>query len=228
MASIGAARVAVCVFAKPPRPGQAKTRLAAAIGDAAAARLAEALLRDAWSTVRALDWARPILATTDEHDEFWRSLGCEDVWSQGEGDLGERMERVLRRALAVDHAAIGVGADCPTLTDSRLGRAKAALSRHDAVIGPSEDGGFYLLGLRRCPEGLLDDVAWSTDQACVQTMERMHGAGLTVSVLPTAFDVDRPEDIHRLRALGPQLGRMAPETSRALEELSLPIRDEGP
>lgn len=226
MASIGVARVAVCVFAKPPRPGQAKTRLAASIGDVAAARLAEALLRDTWSTVRALDWARPILATTDEHDEFWTSLGCEDVWSQGDGDLGERMERVLRRALAADQAAIGIGADCPTLTGSRLGLAKTALRAHDAVIGPSEDGGFYLLGLRRCPEGLLDAVAWSTNQACAQTMERMRGAGLTVCILQTAFDVDRPEDIHRLRALGPTLGRMAPETSRALEEMSLPTRDE--
>lgn len=226
MASIDTARVTVCVFAKPPRPGQAKTRLAAALGDASAARLAEAFLRDTWSTVRALDWARPVLATTDEHDELWMSLGCEHVWPQGDGDLGQRMERVLRRALTMDPAAIVVGTDCPSLSTSCLGLAKAALAEHDVVIGPSEDGGYYLLGVRQCPAGLLAGVAWSTDQACAQTMDRIRGAGLTIGVLPTAFDVDRPEDVDRLRALGSQLGRLAPETARALEGLSIASRDD--
>jgi uncharacterized protein len=228
MASIDTARVTVCVFAKPPRPGQAKTRLAAALGEAAAARLAEAFLRDTWSTARALDWARPVLATTDEHDQLWASLGCEHVWPQGDGDLGQRMERVLRRALTMDPAAIVVGTDCPSLSASCLDLARAALSVHDAVIGPSEDGGYYLLGVRHCPAGLLAGVAWSTDHACSQTVDRLRGGGLSVGVLPTAFDVDRPEDVERLRGLGSQLGRMAPETARALEGLSIETRDERP
>jgi hypothetical protein len=228
MASIDSARVTVCVFAKPPRPGQAKTRLAAALGDAAAARLAEAFLRDSWSTVRALDWARPVLATTDERDELWASLGCEHVWLQGVGDLGQRMERVVRRALTTDAAAIVVGTDCPALSASRLDLARAALRVHDAVIGPSEDGGYYLLGLRRCPAGLLADVAWGTAEACAQTLDRISAAGLTIGVLPTAFDVDRPEDVDRLRTVGSELGRTAPETARALEGLSVETRDTRP
>lgn len=228
MAPVDTARVTVCVFAKPPRPGHAKTRLAAVLGDVGAARLAEAFLRDTWSTVRALDWATPVLATTDERDELWTSLGCETVWPQGDGDLGQRMERVLRRALTIDPAAIVVGTDCPSLTVAGFGLAKAGLAVHDAVIGPSDDGGFYLLGLRRCPAGLLDGVAWSTSVTCAQTMDRMREAGLTVDVLPTAFDVDRPEDVERLRALGRDLGRTAPETARALDELFAATRDDRP
>jgi rSAM/selenodomain-associated transferase 2/rSAM/selenodomain-associated transferase 1 len=222
MAQIGPGRIAICVFAKPPRAGEAKTRLSAVLGDAGAARLAEALFRDAWSKVTAIDWARAVLATTDEHAEAWSAVPAADVWPQGDGDLGQRMERVLRRALETTDAAIAIGTDCPTLPASRLHLARVLLETHEAVIGPSEDGGFYLLGVRRCPEGLLDGVAWGTAAAHDQTLERIRRAGMTAASLPSAFDVDRPEDVDRLRRALPELRDFAPETAKVLAAVSVP------
>lgn len=221
MARVDQFGIPVCVFAKPPRAGQSKTRLAATLGDGGAARLAEAFLRDTWTKVTAVGWARPVLATTDEHDPIWASLGCADVWPQGAGDLGRRMERVLFRAVSLHGAAIAVGTDCPLLSESDLDLAAMALRAHDVVIGPSADGGFYLLGVRQCTDGLLDGVAWGTDQACAQTMDRVQAAGLTIGVLQMLFDVDRPEDVSRLRGLVEMLRQTAPETVKALEEVAL-------
>jgi uncharacterized protein len=221
MAQVDSSRISVCVFAKPPRAGQSKTRLAATLGDGGAARLAEAFLRDTWAKVKAIGWARPVLATTDEHDEIWASIGCERVWPQGAGDLGQRMERALCRALSMHEAAIVIGTDCPLLSESELDLAAMALRAHDVVIGPSEDGGFYLLGVRHCPAGLLDGVAWGTDHAYGQTIDRVQAAGLTIGVLPMLFDVDRLEDVSRLRGLVEVLRRTAPETAKALEEVAL-------
>jgi hypothetical protein len=219
MAPLASAPVALCLFAKPPRPGRSKTRLAAALGETGAARLADAFVRDAWVKIAAIAWARPVLATTDARDPVWRALGCTDVWPQGAGDLGRRMERVLRRALESHPSAIAVGTDVPALPRSRFDCARDALASHDAVLGPSEDGGFYLIGLRRCPSGLLSGIAWSTGEARAQTIDRLHSAGLTVALLSCGFDVDRPADVDRLRAMGDDLSETAPETVRALRDL---------
>jgi hypothetical protein len=181
--------------------------------------------------VASIDWARPVLATTDERDEAWRVLPGADVWPQGAGDLGQRMERVLRRALETHDAAIVVGTDCPLLPAAHFDLARAALERHDCAIGPSEDGGFYLLGMRHCPEGLLDGVAWGTPSAREQTIERLRRAGLTVARLPEAFDVDRPEDLDRLRRSIDEVRHLAPETAKVLVptlSVIVPTLDEAP
>jgi hypothetical protein len=224
MAPVGAGRLAICVFAKPPRAGQAKTRLARDLGVEEAARLAHAFFLDAWSKVAALDWARPVLATTDVHDEAWAGVTRADLWSQGSGDLGQRMERVLRRALDTHEAAIAVGTDTPLLPGSWFDLARMALRAHDAVVGPTEDGGFYLLGLRRCPPGMLDGIRWSTGAARAQTVAGLKRAGLTVTELPELFDIDHPADVTRLRGKGAVLRRRAPRTAQVLDELADRVR----
>src|SRR2546423_15206192 len=115
----------ICVFAKPPRPGEAKTRLATAIGPAAAAELARAMLEDTWRLLSTLTWADLVLATT-EIDRSWidelpfpisssNSDHAAPVWQQGSGDLGERLERMLRTALMRTSMAIAIGTDSPGL-----------------------------------------------------------------------------------------------------------------
>lgn len=94
--------------------------------------------------------------TTEPEAPEWRSAGIRSPRPQGEGDLGSRLENALRRALAGGKpAAIVIGTDSPDLPAELLDAARAALKDADAVLGPSADGGFYLIGLRSCPEGLL-------------------------------------------------------------------------
>jgi rSAM/selenodomain-associated transferase 1 len=209
-------RCIVCVFAKPPRPGRVKTRLAAGVGDVLAAELARAFLRDTWALVSSLTWARTVLATTEPFGDDLDFPGKPTVWFQGDGDLGQRIERVLRRALAEADVAIAIGADTPGLPERVIVEALEQLENADAVLGPSEDGGFYLLGLRRCPSGLLDGLPWSDPTTFAATRARLEERGLAVRTVEPWCDVDRPEDMERLgRSI--ELGAIhAPETARLL------------
>lgn len=200
----------ICIFAKPPVAGKVKTRLAAALGPGRAADLARAFLDDTIAAVTALPWAQAMLATT----EPVRSQL--EVLLQGDGDLGARIERVLRAALQRAAFAIAIGADAPALPARLLEGARAALEDSDAVIGPADDGGFYLLGLRACPEGLLSDLPWSSSDTFTRTVERLRARGLRVEVLERWFDVDRVEDLDRLRAALRSGEIDAPRTARIL------------
>lgn len=200
----------ICIFAKPPVAGQVKTRLAAALGPERAADLARAFLDDTIAAVTALPWAQAALATTEAIESQL------PVLLQGEGDLGARIERVLRAALQRAPFAIAIGADAPALPARLLEAARAALEDVDAVIGPADDGGFYLLGLRACPEGLLADVPWSTSDTFTRTVERLRARGLRAHVLESWFDVDRVQDLDRLRAALRSGEIDAPRTARLL------------
>jgi len=209
----------VCVFAKPPRPGQVKTRLAPAVGEAWAAALARAFLGDTWSAASSLPWARAVLATTEPAAGEWVGTKRAPIWPQGRGDLGDRLERVLRRALHDTPAALAIGTDTPGLPPILFSQARSALRGADAVLGPCEDGGFYLLGLRRCPTGLLRELPWSAADTFVQTLSRFRERGLRTAVIAPWFDVDRPADLACLHALIAGGELRAPRTARALEAL---------
>jgi hypothetical protein len=203
----------ICIFAKPPVPGEVKTRLAAALGAEAAASLARAFLEDTIESVRSLTWALPALASTVP------VRADVPVLLQGEGDLGERIERVLRAALRRAKVAIAIGADAPALPSHLLESARSALEEADVAIGPAEDGGFYLLALRSCPEGLLRDLPWSSVDTLHATVERLRVLGLRTRVLEPWFDVDRVEDLERLSKLLQQGVVRAPRTALVLAGL---------
>ena len=207
------ARIPICIFAKPPVPGQVKTRLAP---PQQAAALARAFLVDTYATVATLTWALPIVATTGELDAELREDVGNAIWLQGDGDLGARLERILRRALDSAPAAIAIGADAPGLPRDIYERAHAALASADAVIGPSDDGGFYLLAIKRCPDGLLANLPWSSPVTFAKTLDRLRDVGMSPVVLDSWFDIDRPEDLDRLRADLSARPDAAPATRRAL------------
>jgi len=209
---------ALCVFAKPPRAGEAKTRLTPALGAEGAARLAWAFLQDTWALVTRVPWAVPVLASPGPWPEGFLP-GPLEVWLQGEGDLGARMERVLRRALERYPAAIALGTDSPGLSPEHLEAAHAGLAHADAVFGPSEDGGFYLLALRRLPVGAFENLPWSQSHTLVSTEARLVSLGLTVARVAPFFDVDVPEDLARLEAELASGRLRAPATEAALREL---------
>lgn len=212
-------RLPVLVFAKPPRAGEAKTRLAEGIGRLAAAGLARAFFQDTWAAVSSRTWAEPILATTDPDAPEWRELRVRGAWPQGDGDLGARLERTLGRALESAPAALVVGTDSPGLPGELLDDARRALETAHAVLGPSDDGGFYLLGLSRTVEDLLEGLPWSSEETFEMTKSRLAERGLSVHVLPPFFDVDRPADLEPLRRRLARGEIRAPATARALARL---------
>lgn len=208
--------VPVCVFARPPRAGEAKTRLARTLGPERAARLAQAFLQDTWAMVQGLRWARPVLAGT-ESDPAAFGLGPVELWPQGDGDLGARMERVLRRALATAPRALILGADLPGLPAGHLEAALAQLEQQEMVLGPAADGGFYLLGARRFVDGSLQGLTWSASDTLAQTEAQLRRAGLSIGRAPEWFDVDEAVDLERLRAVLVQRPHAAPHTRAELE-----------
>ncbi|MCU1293178.1 MAG: symbB [Bryobacterales bacterium] len=193
-------RIPVCIFAKPPVPGKVKTRLACSIGAAPAASLASAMLCDVWSIVRDCEGVMSVLAAAEE-GSFPVTVPEGNLWMQGSGGLGCRLERILRLGLHLAPAAIAIGADSPLLMASHLNDALHGLETADAVIGPSCDGGFYLLGLRSCPRGLLADLPWSTAEAGELTAARLHGHGMSVRCLRTLLDVDTLADLLLLQEM---------------------------
>jgi rSAM/selenodomain-associated transferase 2/rSAM/selenodomain-associated transferase 1 len=197
-----------------------KTRLISVLGSSGAADLATVFLQDTWDSVSALPWAKPVVASTEEG--LAECLpGPMEIWLQGEGDLGVRLAKIFRRALPDHPYAIAIGADSPGLPASFLEQAREALTRMDAVIGPCEDGGFYLLGLRSCPADLLSGISWSAATTCEQTITKLTAAGLTVHVLDSWFDVDTAEDLQKLGSLILANRIHAPRTKDFLEGQAL-------
>jgi rSAM/selenodomain-associated transferase 1 len=208
---------AICVFAKVPRPGHVKTRLARTRGAAAASALAAAFLEDTVEPLLALD-ARVILAFDGEAPERWRGTSL-SAWRQGEGNLGDRLERVLARALQQHPWSIALGADSPGLPRSLVEDAIGAFARRggpEAVLGPCRDGGFYLLGLRALRPGALASVRWSTSHALEDTERSLRNAGLEVERLAAWFDVDEESDLRDLEALLDSGAIEAPATALVL------------
>jgi glycosyltransferase A (GT-A) superfamily protein (DUF2064 family) len=203
--------VIVAIFAKAPRAGFVKTRLAAAIGSPGAVALAAAFVEDTWALARSRSWARPVIAAAGDI-----ALPGAELWDQGDGELDARIERVLARA---GGAAIALAADSPGLPATILDEAAAHVAAGRAVLGPADDGGFYLLGVPRCPSGLLCGVTWSAPTTCDEVAARLHAHGLEVSRLPPWFDIDRSDDLARLAALLARSPERAPATARALEAL---------
>jgi glycosyltransferase A (GT-A) superfamily protein (DUF2064 family) len=152
------------------------------------------MLLDVWRTIESCAGVRPILASTRPGD-FPVCISPEHLWLQGDGDLGQRIERILTRALLDSAAVIAVGADSPALTVVHLKAALQALEIADAVIGPSIDGGFYLLGLRQCRSGLFCSLEWSTVQTRRALRMRLEEEKFAIAELELLFDVDTFDDL---------------------------------
>jgi rSAM/selenodomain-associated transferase 1 len=210
-------------MAKAPRPGEVKTRLCPPLGAGEAAALYRCFLLDKIEAVQALAHAQPTVAYSpaDARDDFEAlAPGLLLVPQQG-GDLGARLHGTLATLLEAGHrAAIAVDSDTPTLPHEYMQEAVDALvgPGPDLVLGPTEDGGYYLIGMRVARPELFTGVPWSTATVFDETCRRAHAGGLRVARLPTWFDIDTPDDLHRLRAAlgGPASDAGAPRTRRFL------------
>jgi rSAM/selenodomain-associated transferase 1 len=193
-----AADAVVLVFARAPRPGRAKTRLVPRLGEWGAARLQWRLTRRAVRLARAAFPRKVELHVTAPHGLF-RALRVKLEVQKGR-DLGERMHNALAAALRRHRVAILVGSDCPVLTARDLRRAARLLGGHDVVLAPAEDGGYALIGMARARESVFRNVAWGTSRVLSETLSNIEGSDLSVALLRTVWDVDRPADLERLRS----------------------------
>lgn len=192
----------IVILAKAPRAGLAKTRLIPALGGEGAARLAARMLE---TTVAAAVAANPgsveLRVAPDWQDPAWQGVtmpGGITILPQGEGDLGDRLLRAAEAALADHGSVLLIGTDCVELSPRLLQEACLALDEHDAVIHPTEDGGYALLGLRRSHDSLFRDMAWSTATVCEDTLQRLKTLGWSVARLATLHDIDEPDDLAHL------------------------------
>lgn len=165
--------------------------------------------------------------TTEPDAPEWKRVRPRRIRPQGPGDLGVRLERAMRNALGLSGAVIAIGTDSPGLPVALLESARRALESADAVLGPSEDGGFYLIGLRRAPEGVLCDLPWSSSETFERTRDRLLQLGLSVEVLPAWFDVDRRRT-SPASAGGSSAARSTPRPRRGRSPVLLPSRSGSP
>lgn len=196
---------ATVIMAKVPHPGQVKTRLCPPLSLAQAAGLYRAFLYDKIAQVRTLAATQPAIAYTPASGEdFFADLAPDfTLMAQRGADLGERLAHCLYSFLAMGYTGVlAIDSDTPTLPTAFLQQAigLVASPEVDLVLGPSDDGGYYLIGMRALHRELFVDMAWSTDAVLPETVRRAQALGLKIAWLPPWFDVDMPEDFQRLRA----------------------------
>jgi len=193
----------VVVMAKRPVPGKTKTRLCPPLTPLEAAELYEALLRDTIGLVSSLRGIELAIAITPrtavEQMGTFAPRGARILAVEG-ADIGECLVGAMGLLFSEGFTrVVAVNSDGPTLPAEYIERAVAMLTDSDVVLGPAEDGGYYLIGLRQTQPGLFADIAWSSSRVAAQTLERAAAAGLTVAQLPSWYDVDTPAELERLR-----------------------------
>jgi uncharacterized protein len=196
---------AVAVMAKVPGVVPVKSRLHTVLTPAQATELYRCFLLDRLDALAGQPAIARFVAFTPAHArEAMAALAPDGIGliaQEGE-DLGERLTRLFDRLLGEGHvAAIALDSDSPLMPMRCTLHAADVLDRHDAdvVIGPSDDGGYYLIGVARPHPRLFDGVPWSTAATREATLARARDLGLRVLLLPRCFDVDTPDDLRRLR-----------------------------
>jgi rSAM/selenodomain-associated transferase 1 len=188
--------IRLVLFTRFPEPGLCKTRLIPAIGPHGAAKVHAALTEAA---LACLGPAAEVHFVGGAADAFAAWLGDGPRYiSQSDGDLGARLTAALDPA-----PVIFFGSDTPDLTAEIVAEAQAALLSHDVVIGPAEDGGYYLIGMNAPHRALFHGMPWSTNRLCDETLATCESLGLSVAILEALSDCDTPEDLARWPWLHP-------------------------
>ncbi len=182
----------IVIFAKAPVAGQVKTRLIPALGPEGAAALARRMLADTCREALAARTGAVELCLSGSLESTPQGV---ELSRQGEGDLGERLARAAERVIGSGEAVMFLGTDCPALDASRLKQASAELERKDAVIHPTFDGGYALLGLRCYDATIFQGIEWSTSTVAADTIARVSALGWSLHVGETLLDIDEPEDL---------------------------------
>lgn len=225
---------AVVVFAKAPIVGEVKTRLCPPLTPDEAASLHGSLVMDMLERCQAVKGCDRILAgSPDRTHPFFKAMEGRfkvKLWEQVGEDLGARMARTFQDGLESSyHSLMIVGTDIPGITSQMMTQALTALTEHDLVLGPTVDGGYYLIGLRKHVPELFQGIPWSTDQVYARTEQKAKALGLSLKILPTLRDIDTIEDLQAvtrdMNLPGPNL--VSQRTKNVLLELSKRLKTRG-
>lgn len=199
------------LFAKAPVAGRVKTRLAEERGARDAVILYSAFLRDTvavcarWHAQSiAVDPNRRLVlyVDPDENDPIFAEaarLSGARLLAQPQGDLGTRLKEVFEAEFARGARAVcAIGSDSPTLSSHQLDHAFRALAWERVVIGPTFDGGYWLIGAQRPAPDIFTDIPWSTPSVANRTLSKLRGEGVTAQLLPFWYDVDEASDLETL------------------------------
>jgi rSAM/selenodomain-associated transferase 1 len=199
-------RATLILFARAPVPGAVKTRLTAALGPVGAARLYRAFLEDAARVYVAGPWDPVLYADADSDETSLASIFL-PPWrrrTQAPGDLGRRLAEAFRTERSHGAGTIAaVGSDHPALPRASLSRLfEAVRDGADAAVIPARDGGYCAIGLSGPVDTdvVFEGIPWSSATTLAATLERLRQRRFRVTLLDPAYDVDRPEDLERLRA----------------------------
>ena len=192
----------IMVFLRQPEKGKVKTRLAASIGDDRALEIYQRLLDHTLATVNVMPFDKQAwFADGVPENTPLDGMGFK-VLTQRTGDLGTRMAHAFSQAFSEGYRSVViVGTDCPGLNADLLNEAVDLLATHDVVIGPADDGGYYLLGMRGPFLKLFDGISWSTDSVAKETERICIENQLSYNMLRPLGDIDREEDLHLLDLL---------------------------
>ncbi|MCE8429520.1 MAG: TIGR04282 family arsenosugar biosynthesis glycosyltransferase [Candidatus Methanoperedens sp.] len=193
---------AIVIMAKAPFPNKVKTRLIPPLAPYEASRLYYSFLLDKIEQVKCIGEALPFMAYSPRSSEpFFRSIIPADfsVIIQVGKDLGERLTNISH-GLFAERAkkVIILDSDTPNLPTDYIREGLARLDEVDVVLGPCEDGGYYLIGMRSFIPEIFSGIPWSTAHVTELTMKKVQTLGLNVSMLPGWYDVDTEKDLKRL------------------------------
>jgi hypothetical protein len=197
------------MFVKYPEPGQVKSRLALTLGDRDAAQVYKTVTAKLISAVAppskgaGYDMA-VAYSPADAADDMrtWLGSGIQ-LRPQTGANLGDRMRKAFADGFALGYKRIVIiGSDCPAVTQKLIIEALRKLDRHEVVIGPAADGGYYLIGLCQAEPNLFTVIDWSTEHVLAQTIERCNTLHRSYVLLPELRDIDQIEDLAYYREQG--------------------------
>jgi len=198
---------AIVLFTKFPKPGHVKTRLAKGIGNEAAAEIQRILLLHLVKEHSNQQYKLVIAANSQEEAPLLKNLlGNHEIIVQQGKDLGERMSNAFKTLLPKYEKVCIIGADCPTITNKTIERAFAQLDSKNIVLGPAEDGGYYLVAMKH-HQNIFNDIIWSTSQVLKETLERIKQQDISYSLLEKMRDIDEVEDLEFFKDKMPELWR---------------------
>ena len=198
---------ALAIFCKTPERGFVKTRLAASVGNQKALEIYLDLLRITDQETKPFSSSRHLFlvsALEDSIEQMQSTLQQQDLFidpkinfaiQQGE-DLGQRMFAAFKNLFKNHRSVVLIGCDLPDLTSALISKAFDALQSNDLVIGPSCDGGYYLIGLKKEMPDLFKEISWSSEKVLKQTLERAKRLSLKVQLLEKLRDIDTVDDLH--------------------------------
>ncbi|MGB1204703.1 MAG: TIGR04282 family arsenosugar biosynthesis glycosyltransferase [Chitinophagales bacterium] len=192
---------ALLIFIKNPVLGKAKTRLAASIGDEKALAIYRRLLEHTRKETQALAADKLLFYSEKVENDAWPATDYQKK-VQKKGDLGYKMKTAFSQAFDSGYQKVLIiGSDCAELKKEHLEIAFEALEKHNVVIGPANDGGYYLIGFQRLIHKVFENKKWSTAEVLSATLNDLERLNKTVFLLPELIDVDNYEDLQRIEWL---------------------------